>query len=136
MTERALRLAAALVAVAGAAVAGYLTYVHYRPDALVCTGGSGCEAVQESRYAELVGVPVALLGLLAYAAVLALVAWDAPVARTLAVAITLSAAGFALYLLVLQAFVIDAWCGWCLVNDVVVVPLLAVLTVARLRAAG
>ena len=97
MTDRALRLAAALVAAAGAVVAGYLTYVHYRPDALVCTGGGGCEAVQESRYAELVGVPVALLGLLAYAAVLALVVWDAPVARTLAVAIALSAAGFAFW---------------------------------------
>ena len=136
MTDRVLRLAAALVAAAGAAVAGYLTYVHYRPDALVCTGGGGCEAVQESRYAELVGVPVALLGVLAYAAVLVLVVWDAPVARTLAVAIALSAAGFAVYLLVLQALVIDAWCVWCLVNDVVVVPLLAVLTTVRLRAAG
>src|SRR5215211_3402475 len=104
-----------------------------RPDALVCTGGGGCEAVQESHYAELVGVPVALLGLLAYAAVLALVVWDAPVARTLAAAIALSAAGFAVYLVVLQAFVIDAWCVWCLVNDVVVVPMLAVLTAMRLR---
>jgi uncharacterized membrane protein len=136
MTDRVLRLAAALVAAAGTAVAGYLTYVHYRPDALVCTGGGGCETVQESRYAELVGVPVALLGLLAYAAVLALVIWDAPVARTLAGAIALSAAGFALYLLVLQAFVIDAWCVWCLVNDLVVVPLLAVLTAVRLRNPG
>ena len=136
MTDGALRVAAALVAVAGAAVAGYLTYVHFRPDALVCTGGGGCEAVQESRYAELVGVPVALLGLLAYAAVLALVVWDVPVARTLAAAIGLSAVGFAAYLLVLQAFVIDAWCVWCLVNDLVVVPLLAVVTAMRLRGAG
>jgi uncharacterized membrane protein len=136
MSDRVLRLAATLVAAAGAAVAGYLTYVHYRPDALVCTSGGGCETVQESRYAELVGVPVALLGLLAYAVVLTLVVWDAPVARTLAVAIALSAAGFASYLLVLQAFVIDAWCVWCLVNDVVVVPLLAVLTAMRLRDAG
>lgn len=136
MNDRVLRLAAALVAAAGAAVAGYLTYVHYRPDALVCTGGGGCEAVQESRYAEVVGVPVALLGLVAYAAVLALVVWDAPVARTLAFAIALSAAGFALYLIVLQAFVIDAWCVWCLVNDLVIVPLLAVLTALRLRAPG
>lgn len=136
MTDRVLRLAAGLVAGAGGAVAGYLTYVHYRPDALVCTGGGGCETVQESRYAELVGVPVALLGLLAYAAVLALVVWDTPVARTLAAAIGLSAAGFAVYLIVLQAFVIDAWCVWCLVNDFVVVPLLAVVTAMRLRGSG
>ena len=38
-----------------------------------------------------------------------------------------------MYLLALQLFVIDAVCAWCLVNDVVVAPLLAVLTALRLR---
>jgi uncharacterized membrane protein len=129
----------ALVAVAGVAVAGYLTYVHYQPDALICTSGGGCETVQESSYAELAGIPVALLGLLGYVAVLGLVAWDSELARTLAAAIALTAAGFAVYLIVLQAFVIDAWCVWCLVNDLVIVPLLAITTVWRawsLREAG
>ena len=131
MSDRALRLAVAGVAAAGVAVAGYLTYVHYRPAALICTGGGGCEAVQESAYAEIAGIPVALLGLLAYIAVLGLVAWDTELARTLAATIALSAVGFAAYLVVVQAFVIEEWCVWCLVNDLVVVPLLAVLTVWR-----
>ena len=87
--------------------------------------------MQDSSYAELAGIPVALLGLGAYLAVLALVAWDSDLARTLAAAIALSAVGFAAYLVTLQAFVIDAWCVWCLVNDLVVVPLLAMLTVWR-----
>lgn len=121
----------AVVAIAGIAVAGYLTYVHYRPGALICTGGGGCEAVQDSSYAEILGVPVALLGLLAYLAVLVLVAWDTELARTLAAAIALSAVGFAAYLVAVQAFAIDAWCVWCLVNDVAIVPLLALLTVWR-----
>ena len=131
MSDRVLRLAVAAVALAGAAVAGYLTYVHYRPAALVCTGGGGCETVQESSYADIAGIPVALLGLLAYLTVLVLVAWDTELARTLAAAIALGAVGFAVYLLAVQAFVIDAWCVWCLVNDLVIVPLLAVLTVVR-----
>ena len=131
MSDRALRLAVAAVAAVGVAVAGYLTYVHYRPAALICTGDGGCETVQESSYAEIAGIPVALLGLLAYLAVLGLVAWDTELARTLAATIALSAVGFAVYLVVVQAFVIDAWCVWCLVNDLVVVPLLAVLTVWR-----
>ena len=131
MSDRALRAVVALVALAGIAVAGYLTYVHYQPDALICTSGGGCETVQESSYAELAGIPVALLGLLGYVAVLLLVAWDSELARTLAAAIALTAAGFAVYLLVLQAFVIDAWCVWCLVNDVVIVPLLAITTAWR-----
>jgi uncharacterized membrane protein len=126
-----LRAGVALVALAGLGVAAYLTYVHYQPDALVCTAGGGCETVQESSYAEVVGIPVALLGLLTYVAVLVLVAWDSELARTLAAAIALTAAGFAVYLVVLQAFVIDAWCVWCLVNDLVITPLLVVLTVWR-----
>jgi uncharacterized membrane protein len=131
VSDRALRAAVALVALAGVAVAGYLTYVHYQPDALICTSGGGCETVQDSSYAELAGIPVALLGLLGYVAVLVLVAWDSELARTLSAAIALVAAGFAVYLIVLQAFVIDAWCIWCLVNDLVIVPLLAVTTVWR-----
>jgi len=38
-----------------------------------------------------------------------------------------------MYLLVLQLFVIDAVCVWCMVNDVVIAPLLALLTALRLR---
>jgi uncharacterized membrane protein len=89
--------------------------------------------VQQSDYAELLGVPVALLGLLAYAAVLALTVLDGPRARLVTAVIALSAVGFALYLIVLQAFVIDAWCVWCLVNDLLIVPPLAVLAFLRLR---
>ena len=135
MSDRALRAAVALVALAGVAVAGYLTYVHYQPDALICTSGGGCETVQDSSYAELAGIPVALLGLLGYVAVLVLVAWDSELARTLSAAIALVAAGFATYLIVLQAFVIEAWCVWCLTNDVVLVPLLVILAVWRLHRA-
>ena len=131
MSDRALRAGVALVALAGTAVAGYLTYVHYRPDALICTSSGGCETVQESSYAELVGIPVALLGLLAYLAVLALILWDTEAARTAVAAIALGGAAFAVYLVVLQAFVIDAWCVWCLVNDLLLVPLLAILAVWR-----
>lgn len=126
-----LRLALATVALAGVAVAGYLTYVHYRPESLICTGGGGCETVQESGYAELLGIPVALLGLGAYLVVLVLVLWDTPLARTLAAAVGLAGLGFAAYLVLLQAFVIDAWCVWCLVNDLGIVPLLAGLAVVR-----
>jgi uncharacterized membrane protein len=135
MSDRALRAAVALVALAGVAVAGYLTYVHYEPEALICTSSGGCEAVQDSSYAELAGIPVALLGLGAYLVVVALVAWDTDLARTFAAAMALAAVGFAAYLVVLQAFVIDAWCVWCLVNDLLIVPLLAVLTVWRVVAA-
>jgi uncharacterized membrane protein len=131
MSDRLLRAGVAAVALAGAGLAGYLTYVHYRPAALICTGGGGCETVQESSYAELAGMPVAVLGLVAFLVVLGLVAWDTELARTLAAALGLGALGFSVYLVSLQAFVIEAWCVWCLVNDLLLVPLLALLTVWR-----
>jgi uncharacterized membrane protein len=136
MSDRVLRAGVAVLALGGIAIAGYLTYVHYQPEALICTGGGGCETVQKSSYAELAGVPVALLGLGAFIVMLALVAWDSELARTLAAALALAALGFSVYLVSLQAFVIDAWCVWCLVNDLVIVPLLVVLTVWRVRTQG
>ncbi|MDH5282103.1 MAG: vitamin K epoxide reductase family protein [Thermoleophilia bacterium] len=133
MTDRALRLAAALVALAGAAVAGYLTWAHFAESAVVCVAGGGCETVQESEYAEIAGVSVAVLGLVAYIVVLALIAWDAWIARLSAAMIALIGLLFGAYLLALQLFVIDAICVWCLANDLLIAPALAVLTALRLR---
>jgi uncharacterized membrane protein len=83
----------------------------------------------------MLGIPVALLGLAAWVAVLALVAWDTPTARAATAAIGLAALAFALYLVVLQLFVIEATCVWCMVNDVLLVPALAALGLLRLRTA-
>jgi uncharacterized membrane protein len=135
VSDRLLRLAIVVVALSGVALAGYLTYVHYEPAALVCTEGGGCEKVQDSEYATIVGLPVAMLGLGAYLAVLVLVIWDTPTARALTAALALGALAFAAYLIAVQAFAIEAWCAWCLVNDLVLVPLLALLSVLRLRSA-
>lgn len=135
MSDRSLRIGAAIVALAGLVVAGYLTWVHFDDAALVCVAGGGCETVQESEYAEIAGVPVAVLGLVAYAIVLGLVAWDAPAARLGAAMLALVGLLFSLYLLALQLFVIDAVCVWCLANDVVIAPLLAFLTALRLQSA-
>ena len=133
MSDRSLRLAAGVVALAGAAVAGYLTWVHYDEGALVCVAGGGCETVQQSSYAEIVGIPVALLGLVGYAAILGLILWDAPYARLGAAMLALVGLAFSAYLVVLQLFVIDATCVWCLANDVLIAPALALLTALRLR---
>ena len=133
MSVRALRGGAGAVALAGAIVAGYLTWVHYDEAALVCVAGGGCETVQQSAYSEIAGIPVALLGLVSYADVFGLVAWDTSTARLAAALIALVGLLFSLYLLALQLFVIDAVCAWCLANDVVIAPALALLTALRLR---
>jgi len=133
VSDRALRVAAAVVALAGLGVAAYLTWAHYADASVICVSGGGCEAVQTSSYSEIAGIPVAALGVAAYAAVLALVAWDTPSARLGAASLALVGLLFSSYLLALQLFAIDALCIWCVVNDIVIAPALAVLTGLRLR---
>ena len=107
--------------------------MHYDEGALVCVAGGGCETVQQSSYAELAGIPVALLGLVAYTIVFALILWDTPTARLGAAMLAFVGLAFSAYLLVLQLAVIDAVCVWCMANDVVIAPLLAIVTALRLR---
>jgi uncharacterized membrane protein len=133
VSDRTLRAGLAAVATAGLGVAAYLTWVHYHPAALVCTRGGGCETVQRSHYAVLLGIPIAIYGVVAWSAALALVALDTPIARVLVVAVALVSAAFAVYLVVLQAAVIDAFCVWCMVNDVALVPALVGMSLLRLR---
>jgi uncharacterized membrane protein len=135
VSDRLVRVALLLVSSAGIGVAAYLTYVHYEPAALICTANGGCEAVQDSKYAVLAGIPLAILGLSAWIAVLGLTIWNSELARTLTAALAVGAVAFAAYLVILQLFVIDAICVWCMANDVVLVPLLAVLALLRLRTA-
>ena len=116
-------------------MAAYLTYVHYQPEALICTASGGCETVQASKYAVLSGIPIAVLGLSAWIAALGLTIWNSELARTLTAALAVAAVAFAVYLVILQLFVIDAICVWCMANDVVLVPLLATLALLRLRTA-
>jgi uncharacterized membrane protein len=132
MSERALRAAVAVLALAGAAVAGYLTWVRYSGATIACTTG-GCETVQNSSYSELVGVPVALLGLLGYLAIAASTLRETELFRIAGAAVALAAAGFGAYLLVVQIAVIGAVCDWCLTSDAIAAAL-AVVTVLRLRA--
>jgi uncharacterized membrane protein len=133
LSDRTLRATAGLAALAGIGIAAYLTWVHYDEGALVCVAGGGCETVQQSSYAEIAGLPVALLGLVSYAIVLGLIVWDTPYARLGAASLAFIGLAFSVYLLVLQLFVIDAVCVWCLANDVLIAPALAVLTALRLR---
>jgi uncharacterized membrane protein len=133
LSDRSLRLAAGLVALAGVGVAGYLTWAHFADTSVLCVAGGGCETVQESEYSEIAGVPVAVLGLGSYVAILALIAWDSVGARLAAASLALVGLLFSTYLLALQLFVIEAVCIWCMANDVLIAPALAVLTGLRLR---
>lgn len=134
MSERAARAAVAGLALLGAGIAAYLTYAHYRGIAPICTTG-GCEEVQTSEYAEIVGVPVAVIGLAGYLALLATAIVRSPGAAAAGVAMALGGLGFALYLVYVQLVILEAVCIWCFASDAVI-ALLAVAALARARALG
>ena len=134
MTDRTLRGAIAVLALAGAAVAAYLVYARYTGTRLACTTG-GCETVQHSKYAKAAGIPVAVLGLAAYLAVLATALSARLVAAAIGAAIVLAGLAFGVYLIVIQVAVIDAICQWCLASDGIL-ALLAVVSAERLRRAA
>jgi uncharacterized membrane protein len=136
MTERRLRLVIALIAVLGLAVAGYLTYVHYAELEPLCVGGGGgCERVQSSDYAELAGIPVAVLGVAGYALILASLAVPGDAGRVGGALLALIGFGFSIYLTWVELFEIDAVCQWCVVSAVLM-TVLALTTTWRLVQPG
>ena len=131
---RALRIASALVALAGLAIAAYLTAIHYADAAPVCAVAHGCATVQQSDYAELAVVPVALLGLGGYIAILVSLVRDGEAWRTATAFLALAGFGFSVWLTYVEVVKLDAICIWC-VGSAICMTLLAALSVARVLSA-
>ena len=117
------------LALLGLAISVYLTYVHYAGIEPVCSSISNCERVQNSEYADLVGIPVAVLGIAGYAAILASLRMRVEVTALLAYL----AVAFSAYLTWAEVFRIEAICQWCVASAVVT---LAIAVLATVRAHG
>ena len=130
--DRALWIAMLVIAVIGTGVATYLTYIHYAGLHPLClSGGGGCEKVQSSTYAKLAGVPVAVIGLVGYVAILAtLLFWRGENGRLAAVVLTLIGFGFSAYLTYREIATIKAICQWC-VSSAIMMTLLMLLAMVR-----
>jgi uncharacterized membrane protein len=131
-----MRAAAIGVALAGLGIATYLTIVHYSGGEPVCAVAHGCATVQQSDYAALAGVPVAVLGLFGYLALLVSLLRDGEAWRTAAAFLSIAGLGFSAWLTYVEVGVLHAICIWC-VGSAICMTLLTVLTVGRmLRAEG
>ncbi len=120
-----------VLAVVGLGVAGYLAYVETTLAQAVCGPVGDCNAVQQSEYARLFGIPIALYGLAGYLSILAL--WAAqrwtktPVAQQAGAGIfVIAVIGvlFSIYLTFLEPFVIGATCIWCLSSALIMTAIL------------
>ena len=135
MTDRSLRRTALVLVLAGLGVAGYLTWTHYAGEVPFCTISRGCETVQSSRYAMVGSVPVAVLGLAGYLALLVTLLFDRELLRLAAAGIALCGAAFSGWLTYLEIARIHAICQWCLASALLMVAL-AVITVWRATRSG
>lgn len=131
-------------AVAGLAVSVYLTIAHYTQSVtLACpaNGAIDCQKVTTSPESMLLGIPVAVLGLLFFAAMAALgtpAAWNARVPWLRSARMVFAALGvcFVARLVYAELFEIDAICLWCTVVHVLAVALFAITALATAATAA
>ena len=118
------------LAIIGLVAAGYLTYRHYSAaPAVVCVGD--CNRVTTSAYAELAGVPVAVLGLVGYGCVLgSLLVPQGEAVRLTTTALSVIGFGFSAYLTYRELVTLHETCRWCMVSAIAM-TLLAVLATWR-----
>lgn len=130
--ERRLRLAIGALSLAGLAISIYLTVVRVQGEDPRCVIGGSCGAVQSSEYAELAGIPVPVLGIAGYLALLASALIPGAWGRLLGLLAGIVGVGFSAWLTYVELDIIDAICTWC-VASAVIVTLAAALAVWRLR---
>jgi uncharacterized membrane protein len=132
--EGTLRGVATFLATFGIGVATYIAIADSGGGSPVCiAGGHGCQTVAESSYSHLLGVNIALFGIVGYVVLLAsaLLRGDGP--RMVGFLVALIGFGYSLYLTYLELFTIDAICQWC-VASAVLMTLLFVANAARMLA--
>jgi len=117
---RAIPLVALALSLVGFGISMYLTIDHFQGTLLPCPANSvfNCQKVTTSTYSHVFGIPVALLGLLFYTAMVGInlpPLWRARSPWVARARLTLAVSGicFVLYLLAAELFSIKAICLWC-----------------------
>jgi uncharacterized membrane protein len=132
MSSSALRKTMIVLTAIGLCLAGYLTYVHYSGVTPPCSiKGNPCSQVQKSQYSLLIGIPVALIGLLGYIAILgSLLAPEGERTRFLTTVLCVGGFGFSAYLTYRELFTLHKICEWC-VSSAVLITVITCLAIWR-----
>jgi len=133
--RRAIIMVAAAI---GLIISLYLLSVHWGWGQLVCLDIGDCEVVNTSVYAELLGLPVALLGAFTYLVLLVIgvLSWrhlSEELASLVQFVVAAIGVAFSLYLTYIELFVLRAICPWCVLSALLI-TLITVLSVQQLRA--
>ncbi len=120
-----------VLAVVGLGVSLYLASVETSGAEAVCGPVGDCNAVQQSEYASIFGIPIGVLGAIAYIGLI--IGWivtrvskgrTADIAALLIAVTAFGGTMFSIYLTFLEPFVIGATCMWCLTSALAIVGLL------------
>jgi uncharacterized membrane protein len=121
------RWAIPMLSLGGMLVSGYLTWIKLARATAFCAGVGNCETVQASRYSEIGGIPVAVLGFGAYTVLFILSVYGPRLSSALATYVPLAIFGIALigvlfsaYLTYLELVVLHAFCPWCLLSAIII----------------
>lgn len=135
-TVAKLPLLAAVIALIGLGDSIYLTIHHLTGEQVPCSVTGGCETVLTSYYAEIAGVPLAAFGVAAYFIAFSLAILAAFGNRKMWILFSIQVslmAIFSLWLIYLQAFVIKAFCQFCLLSAATTLTLFIIALVSKFR---
>ena len=135
--DKRLRQITIALTVIGLLVSIYMTIYKVTNNESMCIGSSGCSEVNASRYSEVNGIPVAMLGVIGYTAILALLFLEQRPGifqqngSIMFFGISLMGFLFTLYLIYVEVALIKAYCPFCLTSQAVM-SIIFIISVVRL----
>jgi uncharacterized membrane protein len=135
--EKRLRQITIALSVIGLLVSIYMTIYKITNNESMCIGSSGCSEVNASRYSEINGIPVAVLGVIGYTTILALMFLEQRPGviqqngTMIFFGVSLLGFLFTLYLIYLEIALIKAYCPFCLTSQAVMIVIF-IFSVIRL----
>jgi len=135
--DKSLRNITVALLVIGLFVSIYMTIYKVTNNESMCIGSSGCSEVNASRYSEINGIPVAVLGIVGYTALLALLVLEQRPGiiqqngTMMFFGISLIGFLFTLYLIYLEVALIKAYCPFCLTSQAMM-TIIFIISVIRL----
>jgi len=113
-----------ILSLLGLIVTAFLAFEYIQTGPIVCPiTGAGCELVRKSSYSKILGIDLPYFGILFYIAVATITIWliqkSDKLVSGLRLLVSIIGFAFGVYLTFLEAFVIHAWCIWCLTSFII-----------------
>jgi uncharacterized membrane protein len=135
--EKRLSQIAIVLTIIGLLVSIYMTIYKITSNDSMCVGSGDCKTVNASRYAEVYGIPVAVLGVAGYSAILAVLFLERRPGffqengSLLFFGLSLTGFLFTLYLIFVEVALIKAYCPFCITSQTVM-TIIFIISVVRL----